>query len=39
MIELKNKIEELFNLKNDEAKATFLLDKFIDEIKEDKPNG
>lgn len=39
MIELKNKIEELFNLKNDEAKVTFLLDKFIDEIKEDKPNG
>lgn len=39
MIELKNKIEELFNLKNDEAKVTFLLDRFIDEIKEDKPNG
>ena len=36
MIELKNKIEELFNLKNDEAKVTFLLDRFIDEIKEDK---
>lgn len=39
MIELKNKIEELFNLKNDEAKVTFLLDRFIDEIKEDKPDG
>lgn len=39
MIELKNKIEELFNLKNDESKVTFLLDKFIDEIKEDNPNG
>lgn len=39
MIELKNKIEELFNLKNNEAKVTFLLDRFIDEIKEDKPNG
>lgn len=38
MIELKNKIEELFNLKNDESKVTYLLDKFIDEIKEDKPN-
>lgn len=39
MIELKNKIEELFNLKNNEARVTFLLDRFIDEIKEDKPNG
>ena len=39
MIELKNKIEELFNLKNDESKVTYLLDKFIDEIKEDKSNG
>mgnify|MGYP002559289354 FL=1 len=39
MIELKNKIEELFNLKNDESKVTYLLDKFIDEIKEDNPNG
>lgn len=39
MIELKNKIEELFNLKNDESKVTYLLDKFIDEIKEDKDNG
>lgn len=38
MIELKNKIEELFNLKNDESKVTYLLDKFIDEIKEDKSN-
>ena len=33
MIELKNKIEELFDLKNDESKVTYLLDKFIDEIK------
>lgn len=39
MIELKNKIEKLFNLKNNEARVTFLLDRFIDEIKEDKPNG
>ena len=34
MIELKNKIEELFNLKNDESKVTYLLDKFIHEINE-----
>lgn len=33
MIELKNKIEELFDLKNNESKVTYLLDKFIDEIK------
>lgn len=39
MIELKNKIEELFKLKNDEAKVTFLLDQFTDEIKEEKANG
>lgn len=39
MIELKNKIEELFNLKNDESKVTYLLDKFIDEIKEEQDNG
>ena len=39
MIELKNKIEELFNLKNNEARVTFLLDRFIDEIKEGKSNG
>ncbi len=39
MIELKNKIEELFNLKNNDAKVTFLLDRFIDEVKEDKLNG
>ena len=39
MIELKNKIEELFNLKNNETRVAFLLDRFIDELKEDKPNG
>lgn len=39
MIELKNKIESIFGLENDEARVTFLLDRFIDEIKEDKPNG
>lgn len=39
MIELKDKIEALFNLKNNETRVTFLLDQFINEIKEDKPNG
>lgn len=39
MIELKNKIEELFNLNNDESKVTYLLDKFIDEIKEEQDDG
>ena len=39
MIELKNKIESIFGLENDEARVTFLLDRFIDEIREDKPNG
>ena len=39
MIELKNKIESIFGLENDAARVTFLLDRFIDEIREDKPNG
>lgn len=39
MIELKDKIESLFNLKNDEKKVIYLLDQFIKEISEDKENG
>ena len=39
MIELKNKIEALFKLKNDEARVTFLLDQFMEEIKENEVNG
>lgn len=38
MIELKNKIEVLFNLNNDESQVTFLLDTFITEIKEIQTN-
>lgn len=34
MIELKNKVEELFGLKIDEMRTTFLIDQFIREIKE-----
>lgn len=34
MIELKNKIQRLFGLQNDEAKSQFLLDQFIKEITE-----
>lgn len=35
MIELKNKIEALFGLSNDETRATYLLDQFIADIRED----
>ena len=31
MIELKEKIEQLFNLSNDDKDITFLLDRFIKE--------
>lgn len=34
MIELKNKIQGLFDLKNDEAKSQYLLDQFMKEITE-----
>lgn len=34
MIEFKNKIQELFELENDEAMSQYLLDRFISEIKE-----
>lgn len=34
MIELKNKIQSLFKLENNESTTTFLLDEFIKEIKE-----
>lgn len=34
MIELKNKIQELFSLTNDEAKSQFLLDQFMKKIAE-----
>ncbi len=33
MIELKNKIQALFNLNNDEQQSAFLIDQFITEIK------
>ena len=36
MLELKNKIEDLFGLKNEEAKVMYLLERFIEEITEDK---
>lgn len=39
MLELKDKIESLFGLKNDEQKVTYLLDQFIEEIVEAKKNG
>lgn len=39
MIELKNKVERLFGLKNDETRTTFLIDQFIKEIKEAAQNG
>lgn len=39
MIELKNKIVELFGLEVDEQKLTFLLDTFIDSIKGAAANG
>lgn len=38
MIELKNKVEGLFGLKNDETRITFLIDQFIKEIKEAAEN-
>lgn len=34
MIEFKNKIEKMFNLKNDEQQTSFLLDQFLKEIGE-----
>lgn len=34
MIELKNKIQNLFNLKNDETNSSYLLDNFINSIME-----
>lgn len=39
MIEFKDKIEKLFNLKNDEKQVTYLLDKFIKKISEENING
>ena len=39
MIELKNKIQAMFDLKNDEKKANYLLDNFIQEITEASHNG
>lgn len=39
MIELKNKIQTLFNLENDEKQSNYLLDQFIKEITEDSQNG
>lgn len=39
MIELKNKVEGLFGLKNDETRTTFLIDQFIKEIKGAAQNG
>lgn len=34
MIELKDKIQSLFSLENDERQVTYLLDSFMTEIKE-----
>lgn len=39
MIELKNKVERLFGLNNDETRTTFLIDQFIEEVKEAAENG
>ena len=39
MLELKEKIENLFGLTNDEKKTTYLLDQFIQDITEDDNNG
>lgn len=39
MIEFKNKIQELFDLDNDEAKTSFLLDSFNKQILEATTNG
>ena len=39
MIELKDKIQSLFNLENDEKEVMYLLDQFIKEITEEQNNG
>lgn len=39
MIELKNKIQTLFKLENDEKQSNYLLDQFMKEITEDSQNG
>ena len=39
MIELRQKIQKMFNLGNDEQKSNFLLDEFIKAITEDSRNG
>lgn len=39
MIELKDKIQNLFNLENNEKKVVYLLDQFIKEITEEQDNG
>lgn len=39
MLELKDKIQNLFGLKNDEAQIMYLVDAFINEIKEETING
>lgn len=39
MLELKNKIEALFNLNNREQDVTYLLDQFMRDITEEKRNG
>ena len=36
MLELKDKIQTLFGLNNDEAQIMYLIDAFIDDIKEDR---
>lgn len=36
MIELKNKIQSLFGLQDDEQKSSYLLDEFIKAITQDK---
>lgn len=36
LIELKNKIQTLFDLQDDEQKSTYLIDRFISEISDDK---
>lgn len=35
MIELKNKIQELFSLENDEVKVNYILDEFMKKISEE----
>lgn len=39
ILELKNKIQALFSLKDDEQKTMYLIDEFINKITEDKNNG